>query len=312
MDMLQEVLNKIFVIPISDSEIDVIQKITDAYMAEMEVAQLELCGEVYFERSRIDEFQKQLEANSSEEGLTMPHLPNLAYVGLAEYILCSVINDEEQSDDFRFLTSLYIRNYLVCQKYDNFLFNTKLLVDTFVYANNYLKDNVASGEVHNSLKPAIFKANNWKDVLGEPMSVTQEHFKEIKQFAMKAEKYDFEQSKSLIAKSLYKNKYQQAFDAAYRLSCTSEWIKVDATPKNTIKGIIGKSERQKHLSAFDIDLSSYEIGNIQSNSSILLRYFFDRGNKDERIGLAKFTAVEFAVYLYYEFLLEKFLVEYGK
>lgn len=310
--MLQEVLNKIFVIPISDAEIDVIQKITDAYMADMETEQLELCGEVYFERSRIDEFQKQLEAISSEEDLTMPQLPNLAYVGLAEYILCSVVKDEEQADGFRFLTSLYIRNYLVCQKYDNFLFNPKLLVDTFEYANNYLTGKVTFGEVQNSLKPAIFKANNWKDVLGESTSVTQEHFMEIKQFAMKAEKYDFEQSKSLITKSLDKSKYQQAFDVAYRLSHASEWIRVDEAPKNTIKNIIGKSERQKVLSAFNLDLSSYEIENIQSNSSILLRYLFNGGVKGERIGLAKFTAAEFAVYLYYEFLLEKFLVEYGK
>lgn len=310
-DMLQEILGKTFIIPISNAEIEIIRKIANIFMDDMEVEQLQLCGEVYFERARIREFQKQLETISTDEKLEMPQLPILAYVGLAEFIFCSVVQDEDQPDDFRFIVSLYIRNYLVCHKYEDQLLCPKLLIETLEFANDYLKRNIAPANVVSTFKPAIFKANNWKDLLGESASVSQEHFQEIKQFAMKAEKYDFEQAKILIAKSQNKDEFQKAFDAAYKLAHVSQWIKVDATPKETIKTIIRKSAIQKKLCAINIDLSSYEVDDIQSDSSILLRYLLGKGDKDERIGEAKFSPTEFAVYLYYEFLLEKFLVEYG-
>ena len=310
--LLREILDNTFIIPISDDEIDIIEKVVGTFMDNMEVEQLQLCGDVYFRKIRIGEFHEQLEKMLPEEVTNMPQLPHLAYVGLAEYILCSVVKDEEQDNDFRFLTSLYIRNSLVCEKFENHLFYPKLLVDALGYTNDYLQRNDIPENIQYTFKPAIFEANSLEDIFDGEISLDQDKFLEIKQLAIKAEKYDFEQTKMLLAKNHCNDKFQKAIDVAYELSHISQWIKVDATPKETIKSILSTSVKQKTLDALNLDLSSYQVENIQSNSSVLLNYLFTDGDKDERIGKTKFSPMEFAVYLYYEFLLEKFLVEYGK
>lgn len=311
-ELLRTILNKTFILPISDEDLEVVQEIADAFMDDMDVDDLQLCGYVYFERLRIEEFQKSIESKALSNELDMPQLPNLAYIGLAEYILCYVVDDDEKSDDFRFLTSLFIRNYLIWQKYIDKFHCPQPLLSALSYSSTYLRKNVVSNEVEEHLKPKIFTANGWKYVVGENTSLGQEYFEEIKQYAIKAEKYDFYQIVQAISNKAYSDKFQMALDVSYQLSHVSKWIMVDETPKATIKSIMGKSTKKRKLCDLKLDLSSCKIDEVRSNSSKLLLYLFSGNDEEAGIGQVQFSAVELSVYLYYEFLLEKLLVDYGE
>lgn len=310
--LLRTILNKTFIIPISDEDLEVVQEIADAFMDDMDVDDLQLCGYVYFERLRIDEFQKAIESKAISNELYMPQLPNLAYIGLAEYILCYVAGDDVQADDFRFLTSLFIRNYLITQKYINKFHCPQPLLSALSYSSTYLRKSVVSDEVGEVLKPKIFAANDWKDIFDENTSLGQAHFEEIKQYAIKAEKYDFYQKVQAISSKAYSDKFQKALDVSYQLSHVSQWIMVDETPKATIKSIMGKPTKKRKLCDLRLDLSSCEIDDVRSNSSKLLQYLFSDNDEEAGIGQVQFSAVELSVYLYYEFLLEKLLIDYGE
>lgn len=311
-DLLRTILDKTFIIPISDEELEVVMQIAIAFMDDMDVDDLQLCGYVYFERLHIEEFQKTIEAKALSNELELPQMPILAYIGMAEYILCNVIEDDTQSDDFRFLASLFIRNYLICQKYVDRFHCPQPLLCALTYSSEYLKKDVVSNDVKEFLKPKIFEADGWKDIFGENTSLGQEHFEEIKQYAIKAEKYDFSQKVQALSNNGNLNKFQMALDVSYQLSHVSQWLLVDETPKATIMSIMDKSKKKRKLCDLTLDLSSCEIGEVRSNSSKLLQYLFVDNDKDVRIGQVQFSAVELAVYLYYEFLMEKLLVDYGE
>lgn len=214
-------------------------------------------------------------------------------------------------EKFCFLTSLYIRNFFVLQKNGQKMFNPYGLMKPLKYADEYLNvKGTISNNGENVFKPNIFRAKSWEDVIGEDNSVTLNHLKEIKTYAMKAEKYDFLQEVASVKSMTCKDSFQKAFVAAYRLSQVSSWLLVDSTPKLTMQKIMTNSKTSKKLQSIDLDLAAYPYVDIKSNSSLLLGYIYDAENNRE-LDQMEFTPMEFAIYLYHEFLLEKLMKEYG-
>lgn len=311
--MLSSMLAKAFIIPISDEEIEELKQVVDAFLENISVDKLRLSGAVYFKRNRLEVFRKELNEHAKAlELASLPCLSNLAYIALAEYILYQMACASSISEEFRFLTSMYIRNFLVLQKTGKELFYPECLRLPLKYADLYMSSKGTISNVNDSLKPKIFWVESWKDILGEDDFVTDRYFEEIKAYAMKAERLDFLQNINSVKKSYYEDEFQKAFEVAYNLSHASPWLLVDITPKITMQNAMGKSDERKMLKNMSFDLATYPCDNFESNSSLLLDYIYNSENRNEDIGQIEFTPQELAIYLYYEFLLEKLLNKYGK
>lgn len=311
--ILSSMLAKAFIIPLSDEEVEDIKLVVDGFLEDVTVDKLQLCGAVYFERIRLEEFRSAL--NKQTETLELDNhlnLSDLAYIALSEYVLYQMTCSSSVLEDFRFMTSLYIRNFLVLQKNGQKMFYPQGLMKPLKYADEYLKvKGTVSDDGEKNLKPNIFCAESWKEVIGEGNSVNLNHLKEIKTYAMKAEKYDFLQEVASVKSISCKDSFQKAFVAAYRLSQVSSWLLVDSTPKLTMQKILINSKTNKKLQCIDLDLTAYPYVDIKSNSSLLLGYLYDAEKSNRDLDQMEFTPMEFAIYLYYEFLLEKLMKEYG-
>lgn len=311
--ILSSMLAKAFIVPISDEEVEDIKQVVDGFLEDITVDKLQICGAVYFERIRLEEFRsaldKQAETLELENHL---NLSDLAYIALSEYVLYQMACSSTVLEEFRFLTSLYIRNFLVLQKNGQKMFYPQGLMKPLKYADEYLtvKGSV-SNDGENIFKPNIFWAESWKDVIGEGNSVTLNHLKEVRIYAMKAEKYDFLQEVASVKSMTCKDSFQKAFVAAYRLSQVSSWLLVDSTPKLTVQKIMTNSKTSKKLQSIDLDLTAYPYIDIKSNSSLLLDYIYNPEKRNRDLEQMEFTPMEFAIYLYYEFLLEKLMKKYG-
>lgn len=311
--MLSSILTKAFIIPLSEREIDTIEKVVDVYLNDVDVAKLQLCGDVYFNRDRNDVFQSKLEENADSLEIKLPEMSDLAYVALAEFILCAMAGSSTMSDTFRFLTSMFVRNFLVLQKTERQLFYPEALISTLKYADTYMEEKSKAKELEEHLfKPKIFNANGWHDIIGEEESLSKNHFEEIKTYALKAEKYDFLQAVTSAKKMKCKDSFQKAFEVAYRLSHISSWSMVDANPKATIMQIMSGCKARKKMQDINVDTDQFPCEKMESSSSVLLNYIYHSDEHDEELGLMVFSPTELAVYLYYEFLFEKLLMEYGK
>lgn len=310
--VLSSMLAKAFIVPISDEEVENIKQIIDGFLEEINVDKLQLCGAVYFERIKLEEFRSALDKQAETLDLELlADLSDLAYIALSEYVLYQMACSSSVLEEFRFLTSLYIRNFFVLQKNGQKMFYPYGLMKPLKYSDEYLNvKGTISNNGENVFKPNIFWAKSWKDVIGEDNSVTLYHLKEIKTYAMKAEKYDFLQEVTSIKSMNCKDSFQKAFVAAYRLSQVSSWILVDSTPKLTMQKIMTNSKTSKKLQCIDLDLTAYPYVDIKSNSSLLLGYIYDAEN-NRKLDQMEFTPMEFAIYLYHEFLLEKLMKEYG-
>ena len=311
--ILSSMLAKAFIVPISDEEVEDIKQVVDGFLEDITVDKLQICGAVYFERIRLEEFRsaldKQAETLELENHL---NLSDLAYIALSEYVLYQMACSSSVLEEFRFLTSLYIRNFLVLQKNGQKMFYPQGLMKPLKYADEYLtvKGSV-SNDGENIFKPNIFWAESWKDVIGEDNSVTLNHLKEVRIYAMKAEKYDFLQEVASVKSMTCKDSFQKAFVVAYRLSQVSSWLLVDSTPKLTVQKIMTNSKTSKKLQSIDLDLTAYPYIDIKSNSSLLLDYIYNPEKRNRDLEQMEFTPMKFAIYLYYEFLLEKLMKEYG-
>lgn len=310
--VLSSMLAKAFIVPISDEEVENIKQIIDGFLEEINVDKLQLCGAVYFERKNLEEFRSALDKQAETLDLELlADLSDLAYIALSEYVLYQMACSSSVLEKFRFLTSLYIRNFFVLQKNGQKMFNPYGLMKPLKYADEYLNvKGTISNNGENVFKPNIFRAKSWEDVIGEDNSVTLNHLKEIKTYAMKAEKYDFLQEVASVKSMTCKDSFQKAFVAAYRLSQVSSWLLVEPTPKLTMQKIMTNSKTSKKLQSIDLDLAAYPYVDIKSNSSLLLGYIYDAENNRE-LDQMEFTPMEFAIYLYHEFLLEKLMKEYG-
>lgn len=311
--ILSSMLAKAFIISISDEEIEELKQVVDSFLENISIDKLRLSGAVYFERIRLEEFRKELDEHAKALELDyLPCLSNLAYIALAEYILCQMACASSISEEFRFLTSMYIRNFLVLQKTGRELFYPECLRLPLKYADLYMSSKGTISNVKDSLKPKIFWGESWKDILGEDDFVTNSYFEEIKAYAMKAERLDFLQNIDSLKSSHYEDEFQKAFEVAYKLSHDSPWLLVDITPKITMQNTMSKSDERKKLQNLSFDLETYPCDNIEGNSSLLLDYIYNSENRNEDIGQIEFAPQELAIYLYYEFLLEKLLNKYGK
>lgn len=310
--VLSSMLAKAFIVPISDEEVENIKQIIDGFLEEINVDKLQLCGAVYFERIKLEEFRSALDKQAETLDLELlADLSDLAYIALSEYVLYQMACSSSVLEEFRFLTSLYIRNFFVLQKNGLKMFYPYGLMKPLKYSDEYLKvKGTISNNGENVFKPNIFWAKSWNDVIGEDNPVTLTHLKEIKTYAMKAEKYDFLQEVTSIMSMNCKDSFQKAFVAAYRLSQVSSWILVDSTPKLTMQKIMTNSKKSKKFQCIDLDLTAYPYVDIKSNSSLLLGYIYGAENNRE-LDQMEFTPMEFAIYLYHEFLLEKLMKEYG-
>lgn len=311
--VLSSMLAKAFIVPISNEDVENIKQIIDGFLEEINVDKLQLCGAVYFERIKLEEFRSALDKQA--EALDLEHLADLsdlAYIALSEYVLYQMACSTSVLEKFRFLTSLYIRNFLVLQKNGQKMFYPQGLMKPLKYADEYLNiKGIVSNDGENVFKPNIFLAKSWEEVIGEGNSFTLNHLKEIKTYAMKAEKYDFLQEVASVKNMSFKDSFQKAFVAAYRLSQVSSWLLVDSTPKLTVQKIMTNSKTSKKLQCIDLDLTAYPYVDIKSNSSLLLGYIYDSEKSNRDLDQMEFSPMEFAIYLYYEFLLEKLMKEYG-
>lgn len=311
--ILSSMLAKAFIVPIPNEEVENIKQIIDGFLEEVNVDKLQLCGAVYFERIKLEEFRSALDKHAETLGLELlADLSDLAYIALSEYVLYQMACSSSVLEKFRFLTSLYIRNFFVLQKNGQKMFNPHGLKKPLKYADEYLNvKGTISNNGENVFKPNIFWAESWQDVIGEDNSVNLNHLKEIKTYAMKAERYDFLQDVASVKSMTCKDSFQKAFVAAYRLSQISSWLLVDSTPKLTMQKIVTNSKTSKKLQFIDLDLTAYPYVDIKSNSSLLLGYIYDAEKNKRNLDQMEFTPMEFAIYLYYEFLLEKLMKEYG-
>ena len=79
--VLSSMLAKAFIVPISNEDVENIKQIIDGFLEEINVDKLQLCGAVYFERIKLEEFRSALDKQAEALDLELlADLSDLAYI----------------------------------------------------------------------------------------------------------------------------------------------------------------------------------------------------------------------------------------
>lgn len=307
--MLKEMLNCVLIIPYEEDMISRLITINKKYADSANRQIIEDCVSAFVWGTRNDALTSFFTDQYIELYGEKLVLPQVVFYILSEYVVYFLIMDSESpcTNSEKMIYSLIVRNMMLIRK-DSY---NKLLAPEFIppmysVADQYRKKKSKMEEDSDSkITPKIFESKSFVDM---NIHLSEDHFQEIKRLSQKAENWDYKKLINSI-KLQYKDKspYISAYFSAKMLAVTPRWKYVDSTPEKTLMNILGsnlKKEKLEKIKAELIEYDEYKSIVSKSKSSILLTYMNSTENFAEA-GNLKFSKLEFAIYIYYELILEE-------
>lgn len=310
--ILEQMLNGILIIPFQKELTSKLTTLCESYAKTVDRHKVEECASAFlYSKSNVNLSSYIMEQYQEQFGDAIK-LPSVVYHILSGYVLHILIVDEDEEFDAadKMQYSLIVRNMMVIHKNSH----DQLLAPAFIpllypFSDSYRENMSLITEPEDKLiTPNIFESESFEDM---GITLDESLFDEIRQLAEQAEKLKYQELINEIKSKKTEDPFVLACYAASILAVNPEWRFIDPNPVKTLMSILPanrKSEKLKNIKTKLNDSEWYTTYDTNSESSILLTYINGSANAITEINELKFTDLEFAIYMYYEFFLEELII----
>lgn len=311
--VLEQMLNGTLIIPFQKELISRLATLCESYAKTIDRHKVEECTSAFLYSKSNANLSSYITEQYQELFGDAIKLPSVVYHILSGYVLHILIvdEDEEFDDADKMQYSLIVRNMMVLRKNSH----DQLLAPAFIpplypISDSYREKMSLITEPEDKLiTPDIFESESFEDM---GITLDESLFDEIKQLAEQAEKLKYQELISEIKSKKIEDPFVLAYYAASILAVNPEWKFIDPNPVKTLISILSvnrKNEKLKNIKTKLNDSEWYTTYDTDSESSILLTYINGSANAITEINELKFSDLEFAIYMYYEFFLEELIID---
>lgn len=306
-DMISEVL----VAPLHSGEIEVLQKACEQYVTSITFEKMEYCVLSFVTKTPDENLIDNLITIVKDFTDDTVNISPIVSIILAEYICYIATREGSTITKSSAICSLMVMNSMVLNKgkHDS-LFSPSRIIDMYHKYDLYREAQISSisqNDTDISFIPRIFYSVESVDELTEDEGI--DLISEIKVIAKESCLYKYE----IVLKDILKKQINEVFDyvyyAIYTMINEIAWVYLEVNPINTIYRIAEKTSTQKVKLASILQAIRKSEHYIQytpnSRSSIILNMLVQEDLYGAPILQKTFSPVEFAIYLYNEFILEK-------
>lgn len=299
---LRKMSQDVLVIPFTDEDAEVLDRFCQKQVGGMTQEHFEALILSFLTRENDEKLVEALENFCKEEKFGKELSWEAIIPVLEEYIVLKTIESVESSEEGS-LYSLLLKNALILAvKGNGYVAYPNAIADTFDIYYDYIDDERTFEEEDsgNELTRAIL--NSGDDDLAETINNAENEV--VKSIVYDAAIYRYKKIVEGLSIDT-DNLIEAVYDMVEQLVVNAPWIYIDKKPAETIKNILGTAcNTELTLDEVIEKLKNEDDDSDYLPTSILLRLF---SGDEEDIALSsetKFTAVELAVYLYYELLAE--------
>lgn len=305
-NMFDKLINRSFVIPISEDQKDIIKECCQNFLKEITVEKFEeLCMNLLFEKEdrNITPLIREIStAQSVSIRVTTALIKNIA-----QYLIGSVFENDDIDDEIKADCSLALRNVLISLKsaqihipYPTYLKNGVEFYDKYY-------NSIAQIKIPNSLKltPDILLADSIDDIQDIDLN---DCFEEIQYYCRIYARNQYNHQIKCIDQECQNinNAFEKAYYIAEKIS-NQEWTYVDKNPIDSIKKLLTVRNTKASMQRIKSEVTNGDKFHLPKSihaSSILLQYLSSTYNSLNLLDEVEFSPIEFAVALYYEFVFE--------
>lgn len=305
-NIFEKLVNRSYIIPIAEEQREIIWECCQKLIAEITVEKFEqLCMSFLFGKADFTITTEIMEA-AAEQSVSV-RIPQALNKNVAQYIIGAVFVSEDVDDEIKAECSLALRNVLLAIKseqihvpYPDYLQN-----GVEFYDNHY--NSMAKIKTPNLFKlmPEILQADSIDDVQNIDL---KDCFEEIQYYCRICARKQYEKQMDCIAQKCQDivNSFEKAFYIAEKLS-NQDWTYVDENPIGSIRRLLTVRNTKAEMQRIKDEVTNgnvyYQPESIHA-SSILLQYLASNQDCLNFLDNVKFSPLEFAVALYYEFVFE--------
>lgn len=303
-ELFYKLVDKAYILPIDEEIKDSLQVSCDKYLTELNLQKFEDLSRCFIFGVTDKFLWTYIKQYISEYSLDIK-LSKLLCKSLAQYIVVASFKDDSITDSTKADYSLSLMNMMVGarSKKVSIPYSDSLQEGIDYYINYFRKKAYIKKTSTTMLIPQILGADKFDDIEGVDML---ECFEEIQFYCRQYARNQYSFSKNELKRELdtVQNAYEKAYCIAKMLS-KQKWIFVDPNPIRSILEFELSNKTKKKLSeikAVILQSRFYEPASNLCESSLVLNYVDEYGSDiDESI---RFSPLEFAIALYYEFLFE--------
>ena len=305
-NIFEKLVSRSYIIPIAEEQKKIIWECCQELIAEITVEKFEdLCMSFLFGKDDRIITTEIMEA-AAEQSISV-RITQALNKNVAQYIIGAVFESEEVDDETKAECSLALRNVLLSLRseqihvpYPDYLKN-----GVEFYDNHY--NSIAKIKTPNAFKltPEILQADSIDDIQNIDL---KDCFEEIQYYCRIYARKQYEKQMNCIATKCQDivNSFEKAFYIAEKLS-NQEWDYVDENPIGSIKRLLTVRNTKAEMRHIKDEVTNGDVYNQPETihaSSILLQYLTSNQNSLSVLDNVKFSPLEFAVALYYEFVFE--------
>lgn len=302
--LFYKLIDKAYILPINVDYKDSLKEACDRYIENLNLEKfvnLSCCFIFGIEDRGLWTYIKQY---ISEKSIEMKQTKLLCRC-LAQYIVVASFDNETITDSTKALYSLILMNMVVAtrSKRISFPYPDSLQESIGFYLGYYAKQATIKNPSTTSLIPQILEAESFDDM--DSVNIT-DCFDEVQFYSRHYARMQYDKSIKTLHVSVQdiQNPYEKAYLVAKKLS-NQDWTRVDPNPVKSIMGFNFANTSKRKLSEIKPQVTQsqyYESEDDLCYSSLILNYIDESENCiDDEI---KFSPLEFAIALYYEFVFE--------
>lgn len=311
--VLEQMLNGILIIPFQKEFTSRLATLCESYAETVDRHKVEECASAFLYSKSNANLSSYIMEQYQEQFDEAIKLPSVVYHILSGYVLHVLIvdEDEEFDDAEKMQYSLIVRNMMViCKNSHDQLLAPAFITLLYTPSDSYRENmSLITGPEDKLITSNIFESESFEEM---GMTLDESLFGEIKQLAKQAERLKYQELINMIKSKKIEDPFVLACYAASILAVNPEWKFVDPNPVKTLMSILPanrKNEKLKNIKAKLNDSEWYTTYDTESESSILLTYINGSVNAMTEINELKFSDLEFAIYMYYEFFLEELIID---
>lgn len=303
-DLFYKLIDKAYILPIDESCKDSLLEACDKYLEYIDLEKFESLSRCFIFGMTDKKLSSYIKQYISDNSIKI-RLTKLLCRCLSQYIVVALFEDDTMDEDTKSLYSLSLMNMVVAarSKKVSFPYPDCVRAGIDIYPQYYERQATIRKPETQLLIPQILEADSFDDM--ESVNIT-DCFEEVQFYSKHYARAQFQNEIEEYQASIQnmQNPFEKAYCVAKKLS-KQKWTYVIQNPIKSIKGFGLASTSKKRLSEIKRmikDSQFYEPMDDSCFSSVVINYIDENDSYiDDEV---KFSPLELAIALYYEFLLE--------
>ena len=300
-------INKHLFVPVSDDLVTNLQVVIENYVTELTSELVTKYAKAIFNNQVDWNFRNVIQIKYEELFGSSLIIPNIIYLILEGYTLKQMILSDLVDVNSKAKFSLIVRNCAVIRKGDwNGIVCSKWLIYTYEYYGEFCKNKVINNVEYDSLLKAVVSKTQWEDTCLEIENKSiYEQIRSLCASGIRGKLNCYTKSQEFVNIS---SPYTKAYLLAKKMVKEYSWKYISESPVNKLRNALGENAKKrkqlgKIIAEMTAEIDKEQLVKPSEGSSILLSCIIDGGGEmNEKM----FSALEFGIYVYYEFQLESF------